>query len=73
MPFANGPRQCIGSQLALQEMAQALGAVVRAFVIAPGPDPVRPDPVVTVRVKGGLRVQLQPRGGALGQAGAPPR
>lgn len=60
-PFASGPRRCIGSQLALQEMAQALGGLVQHFRVTPGQDVVEPDPVVTTRVKGGLKVRLTPR------------
>lgn len=63
-PFASGPRRCIGSQLALQEMAQALGGLIQAFRVLPAQDVVEPDPVVTTRVKGGLRVRLEARAGS---------
>lgn len=60
-PFAAGPRRCIGSQLALQEMGQTLGGLIQRFRVEPAQAVVEPDPVVTVRVKGGLRVRLTPR------------
>ncbi len=60
-PFASGPRMCIGSTFALQEMGQALAGIVRRFRVVPAQDVVEADPLVTTRVKGGLRVRLERR------------
>jgi cytochrome P450 len=61
-PFGVGPRTCIGMSLAQLEMRLVLATVLQRFVpsLAPG-HPVEPLPLITLRLKHGLRVQMEPR------------
>ncbi|MBL7548480.1 cytochrome P450 [Frankia sp. AgB1.9] len=54
-PFGGGPRQCIGNSFAVAEGVLALATIARrwSFTAATG-DPVVPEPLVTLRPKGGL-------------------
>ena len=63
IPFGGGPRQCIGNQFALIEGQLILAAVARRFALdlAPG-RPVIVDPLVTLRPRHGLLMQLKPVG-----------
>lgn len=62
-PFAAGPRQCIGNAFAMMEMQLVLAQLVRAFRFrrAPGHAWPVPEPLVTLRPKNGVRVQLERR------------
>jgi cytochrome P450 len=62
VPFAAGPRQCIGNAFALVELQLVLAMLIRAFGFAPeAPGPIEIDPNVTLRPRGGMRVRLTPR------------
>lgn len=61
-PFGGGPRLCIGNTFALMEASLVLATIAQRFRIeVPQPDRVVPDPSLTLRPKGGLRVRLQAR------------
>jgi cytochrome P450 len=54
-PFGGGPRQCIGNTFAVTESVLALAAIARRWSFTPQTDaPVAPQPLVTLRPKGGL-------------------
>jgi len=60
-PFGAGPRMCIGMPLADMEARLVLATILQRFAprVAPG-WPVEPLPRVTLRLKHGLRVVLDP-------------
>ena len=61
-PFGGGPRLCIGRQFATLEPVLLLATVARRFRLrrAGGP-PVVPQPSLTLRPRGGLRMTLEER------------
>ncbi len=54
LPFGAGPRVCIGSHFALMEAQLALATMVQAARVRPTVTHVVPEPLVTLRPKGGL-------------------
>jgi cytochrome P450 len=62
LPFATGPRQCIGNAFALMEAQIVLATVARKWRLSliPGGNAV-PDPKVTLRPRDGLQMTLAPR------------
>jgi cytochrome P450 len=59
-PFGGGPRMCIGNSLALTESQLVLASVYQRFHLElASAHPVEPLPLVTLRQKGGLRMQVQ--------------
>jgi len=59
MPFGAGPRLCIGNNFALMEMQFALAILLPKFKITPvSKKPPELEPLVTLRPKGGLPVQV---------------
>ncbi len=58
-PFGGGPRQCIGNTFALMEAQLLLAAIAQRFRtrLAPG-QVVEPEPLITLRPRGGLPMTL---------------
>jgi cytochrome P450 len=62
LPFGGGARRCIGESFAWMELVLVLSAVARRWTIRPLPDhPVVPQPVVTLRMKHGLKATVHRR------------
>lgn len=62
IPFGGGPRLCIGNNFALMEMQIVLALLVRAFDFQnTSRSIIEPEPGITLRPKGGLRLRLIPR------------
>ena len=61
-PFGAGPRKCIGDTFALVEATLVLATLARRFELElpPGMVPV-PEPVITLRPKGGLPMRVRER------------
>lgn len=60
IPFIAGPRMCIGAQFAMMELALITALLVNRFRFSSLNDPV-PEPLVTLRPKGGVHLKLEPR------------
>lgn len=62
LPFGGGPRLCIGNQFALMEMQILLSMLVRTFDLrAVARQQVVPEPLITLRPKRGIQMQLSER------------
>jgi cytochrome P450 len=62
-PFGGGPRMCIGSEFALMEGVLALATIAGQYRLRPVPNhKVEPEPLITLRPKGGLPMYIEPRG-----------
>jgi cytochrome P450 len=62
MPFSSGPRKCIGDQFALLEAQLVLATLVPRVHLSLVPDRTpEPDPLVTLRPKGGVWVTAKAR------------
>lgn len=61
-PFGGGARQCIGNNFAMMEATVALATIAGRHRLDPpsGPDPV-PEPRITLRASGGLRMTAHVR------------
>jgi cytochrome P450 len=62
MPFGAGPRVCIGNHFALMEAHLILATLAQRvrFRLAQHPD-IQPEPLVTLRPRGGVHVEVQTR------------
>jgi cytochrome P450 len=62
LPFAMGPRVCIGNSFAMMEMRLLLATMLQRYTLtlADGRAP-QPDPLITLRPKGGLRMVAHAR------------
>lgn len=61
-PFGGGPHLCIGNSFSLQEMVVVLATVTQRFRVSPVDDrPVIPEPMITLRPRGGLPMRLHRR------------
>lgn len=61
-PFGGGSRSCIGSRFALMETALVLAVLGKRFSFLINKDTqALPEPLVSLRIKGGLPVQVIPR------------
>jgi len=62
LPFGAGPRVCIGNHFALMEAQLAVAAIVQAARIElPDRRPAVPEPMITLRPRGGLPVRIRRR------------
>lgn len=63
-PFGAGPRVCIGEHFAWMETTLVLATIARRwrFRLVPG-HRVEPDPLITLRTKYGMRMEVEQRGG----------
>jgi len=60
LPFGGGPRQCIGMGFAMMEAQMLLARIVQRFRLdLASPARVEPEPVVTLRPRGGLKMRLR--------------
>lgn len=66
-PFGGGPRICIGNHFALLEGALVLAELVQhvSFHLVDPPEHIRPEPLITLRVHGPLRMKVQHRSGSV--------
>jgi cytochrome P450 len=61
-PFGAGPRACIGARFAVLEAELVLAGVAQRYAVRAVSDrPVEPDPLVTLRPRGGVRILLHER------------
>jgi cytochrome P450 len=61
-PFGGGARRCIGESFAWMELVLVLSTIAQRWRLRLAPDQkVVPQPVVTLRVKNGLKMITQPR------------
>jgi enediyne biosynthesis protein E7 len=62
LPFGIGPRFCIGREFSLMEARIIAGAILKRFQISPvTQEPPVPQPSITLRIRGGLKLKLHPR------------
>jgi cytochrome P450 len=62
LPFGGGPRQCIGNTFALMEAQLVLATVAQRYQLRAVPGHVvEPNPLITLRPRGGLPVTLERR------------
>jgi cytochrome P450 len=61
-PFGAGPRNCIGSHFAMQELMIMTALFLRQYRLETHPGfTAEPDPLITLRPKHGMRMRLRPR------------
>lgn len=60
IPFIAGPRMCIGAQFAMMESVLITALLVNRYRFSSLNDPV-PEPLLTLRPKGGVQLSLRPR------------
>jgi cytochrome P450 len=72
-PFGLGPRSCLGLSLAQLETRLVLATILQRFMPALVPNhPVEPLPLITLRMKHGLLVQMMPAQRRIAPATHPP-
>jgi cytochrome P450 len=61
LPFGAGPRVCVGSQLGLLEAVLLTAMIAREFRVSRRTtDPIVPEPMLSLRLRGGLPVTVTP-------------
>jgi cytochrome P450 len=62
IPFGGGPRVCIGNSFAMMEARLLLATIAQRYRLSLQPGyKVEPEPMITMRVKGGLPMALHAR------------
>ena len=61
LPFGGGPHQCIGNMYALVEAQLVVAGIAQRFRLEALDAVVEPEPMVTLRPRGGIRVRLHQR------------
>lgn len=62
LPFAAGPRACIGAGMAMLEIQLILAQLIQLFKIIPiNEHPVEPEATVTLKPRHGMLVNIEPR------------
>ncbi len=60
-PFGGGPRTCIGDQFAWMEGTLLLAEISRKWTFEPQTEQVTPQPLITLRPRGGIRATVRAR------------
>jgi enediyne biosynthesis protein E7 len=61
IPFGAGPRFCVGSNLGIMEAVLVVAMIAREFrLVRPSSQPVVPEPMLSLRLRGGLPVTAVP-------------
>jgi cytochrome P450 len=64
LPFGAGPRYCVGSALGMMEAVTVTALLARELRLRAVPGrPVVPEPMLSLRVRGGLSMTVHPAGG----------
>ncbi|TXC89325.1 cytochrome P450 [Metabacillus litoralis] len=61
LPFGGGSRSCIGSKFAIMETTLILAILVKEYKFKVEQETVTPDPLVSLRIKEGLKVKVEKR------------
>ncbi|MGD9604359.1 MAG: cytochrome P450, partial [Gammaproteobacteria bacterium] len=62
IPFAAGPRTCIGVGMSMLEIQLVLAQLLQRFRVRPVPGhPVKPMATITYRPRFGMKVFIEPR------------
>ncbi len=61
IPFGGGPRVCIGEKFSMMEMILIVATVLQKVKLAADQGAVEPEPLIAIRPKGGLRVEVSRR------------
>ena len=62
IPFAKGPRHCLGSRFSIFEMLIIMAMTLQRFDLAVAdPDSIRPAPMITLRPDGSMPAHVSPR------------
>jgi cytochrome P450 len=66
VPFGGGPRSCIGAHVAMTEAQLVLTRILRRYQLLPNRKAmIEPEPLVTLRPHGGLKLVPRPLGASL--------